>query len=222
MRNEDEDEEGEETDSPCGKDAKNKAPNHRMQEKFLESRKVFLWGAVDDGSARDVVEKLLFLDMEKPGEPIYFYFSTPGGCVTSGMAIYDTIQLLASPVTAIVMGMAASMGSILLCAAAKGRRFLYPGARVMLHQPLIQGQIYAPAVDLNIQAEEMERTREELNAILALASGQPMEKIRHDTDRDFFLNAKEAIAYGLADAIATAANTPFPSAEKTTRRKKNS
>ena len=198
----DEGEEGGE-ESPCEKDGKSKSPLQRMQEKLLESRKIFLWGAVNDGSAKDIVERLIYMEMDKPGEPIRFYINTPGGCVTSGMAIYDTIKLISSPVTVIVMGMAASFGAILLCAAGKGRRLLYPGARVMIHQPLISGQIYAPAVDLNIQAEEMERTREEMNLILATASGQPMEKIRRDTDRDFFLNAKEAIEYGLADAIAT-------------------
>jgi ATP-dependent Clp protease protease subunit len=172
-----------------------------MQEKLLKARKIFLWGAVDDSSAKDIVERLMYLDMDEPGSGIALYMNTPGGGVTSGMAIYDTIKLIASPVTVIVMGMAASMGSILLCAAEKGRRLLYPGARVMIHQPLISGQIYAPAVDLDIQAQEMERTREEMNIILAQASGQPIEKVRLDTDRDFFLNAEEAIGYGLADEI---------------------
>ncbi|MDR3317163.1 MAG: ATP-dependent Clp protease proteolytic subunit [Puniceicoccales bacterium] len=192
--------EGEKENAGCDEKKENSALV-RVQEKFLRERKVFLWGSVDDESAKDVVEKMIYLDLEKPGEPITFYINTPGGCVTSGMAIYDTIRLLSSPVTVIVMGMAASMGSILLSAPERGRRFLYPNARVLIHQPLISGQIYAPAVDLNIQAEEMERTREEMNGILSRASGQPMEKIRRDTDRDFFLNAQEAIAYGLADAI---------------------
>ncbi|MDR2668119.1 MAG: ATP-dependent Clp protease proteolytic subunit [Puniceicoccales bacterium] len=200
--NDDDDSEEAEEESSTETDSKRQPPLQRMQEKLLDSRKVFLWGAVDDKSAKEIVERLVYMEMDKPGEPITFYINTPGGSVTSGMAIYDTIKLISSPVTVIVMGMAASMGSILLCAAEKGRRLLYPGARVLIHQPLISGQIYAPAVDLNIQAEEMERTREELNVILSNASGQPIEKIRSDTDRDFFLNAKEAIDYGLADAIA--------------------
>jgi ATP-dependent Clp protease protease subunit len=173
----------------------------KIQERFLEERRVFLWGAVNERSAKDIVEKLIYLDLADRGKPITFYINTPGGHTTSGMAIYDTIKLLSSPVTVVVTGMAASMGSILLCAPEKGRRLLYPNARVLIHQPLISGQIYAPAVDINIQAEEIERIREEMNRILANASGQSLEKIRKDTDRDFYLNARQAIEYGLADEI---------------------
>lgn len=176
-------------------------PDWRVRAKLLDGRRIFLWGAIDERSARDVVEKLIYLELQDASRPIMLHINTPGGCITSGMAIYDTIQLIAAPVTVIVMGMAASMGSIILSAPKKGRRLLYPGARVLIHQPLISGQIYAPAVDINIQAEEMERTREEMNLILAKASGQPLEKIRRDTDRDFYMNAREAIEYGLADAI---------------------
>lgn len=173
----------------------------QIQQKFLQERRLFLWGGVDDKSAKDITEKLIYLDLIGPKKEITFYINTPGGSITAGMALYDTIQLISSPVSVVVMGMAASMGSILLCAAKKGRRFLYPSARVMIHQPLIMGQIYAPAVDIHIQAEEMERTREEMNKILAAASGQPLEKVRRDTDRDFYLDASETIAYGLADKI---------------------
>ncbi len=174
-----------------------------VQKKFLEERKVFLWGEVSDASAKDVTEKLIYLELKDPGKPISFYINTPGGSITAGMAIYDTMQLIQSPISVIVTGLAASMGSILLCGAQKGRRFLYPHARVLIHQPLIMGQIEASAVDIHIQAQEMEKSRAELNQILANASGQSIEKITHDTDRDFYLNAKEAIAYGLADAIIT-------------------
>lgn len=174
-----------------------------VQKKFLEERKVFLWGEVSDTSAKDVTEKLIYLELKDPGKPISFYINTPGGSITAGMAIYDTMQLIQSPISVIVTGLAASMGSILLCGAQKGRRFLYPHARVLIHQPLIMGQIEASAVDIHIQAQEMEKSRAELNQILANASGQSIEKITHDTDRDFYLNAKEAIAYGLADAIIT-------------------
>lgn len=173
----------------------------QIQREFLKQRKIFLWGAVEDASAREITEKLLYLESVAPGEPITFYINTPGGSITAGMAIYDTIKLISSPVKVIVTGMAASMGSILLSAPAKGNRFLYPHAQVMIHQPLIMGQFQGPAVDLHIQAQEMERTREELNRILAAASGQPLEKITRDTDRDFYLSATEAIEYGLADAI---------------------
>ncbi len=175
----------------------------QIQKEFLKQRKIFLWGSVNDASARDITEKLLYLESVAPGEAITFYINTPGGSITAGMAIYDTIKLISSPVKVVVTGMAASMGSILLSAPAKGNRFLYPHAQVMIHQPLIMGQFQGPAVDIHIQAQEMERTREELNRILADASGQPLEKITRDTDRDFYLSAQEAIEYGLADAIIT-------------------
>lgn len=173
----------------------------KIQDSFLKERKVFLWGEVSDKSARDVTEKLLYLEMEKPGEAITFYINTPGGSITAGMAIYDTMKLISSPITVVVTGMAASMGSILLCGAEKGKRLLYPHSRVLIHQPLISGQMIAVAVDIHIQAREMERLRDELNTILAESSGQPLEKIQKDTDRDFYMTAKEAIAYGLADAV---------------------
>ncbi|MDR2512193.1 MAG: ATP-dependent Clp protease proteolytic subunit [Puniceicoccales bacterium] len=176
-----------------------------IQKKILEQRKIFLWGAVEDESARDITEKLFYLEADAPGKEITFYINTPGGSITAGMAIYDTIQLITSPVRVVVTGMAASMGSILLSAgkkAGKGGRLLFPHSRVLIHQPLIMGRIEAPAVDINIQAQEMEKLRSELNRILAEASGQALEKIERDTDRDFYLDAREAIAYGLADAIA--------------------
>jgi ATP-dependent Clp protease protease subunit len=173
----------------------------KMQDKFLEERKIFLWGAVTDKSARDITEKLLYLETDKPGEEITFYINSPGGSITAGMAIYDTMQLITSSIKVVVTGMAASMGSILLCGADKGKRFLYPHSRVLIHQPLISGQMIAVAVDIHIQAKEMERLRDELNAILAESSGQPLSKIEKDTDRDFYMTAKEAIAYGLADEI---------------------
>jgi ATP-dependent Clp protease protease subunit len=172
-----------------------------IQKKFLEQRKLFLWGAVTDETAKDITEKLLYLEAIAPGKEIFFYINTPGGSITAGMAVYDTMQLVTSPITVIVTGMAASMGSILLSGAKKGRRLLYPHSRVLIHQPLISGRMVGPATDINIQAKEMEKLRAELNEILAKASGQPIEIINRDTDRDFYLNAKEAIAYGLADKI---------------------
>ena len=172
-----------------------------IQKKFLEQRKIFLWGAVTDETAKDITEKLLYLETVAPGKDITFYMNTPGGSITAGMAIFDTMKLISSPVTIVVTGMAASMGSILLCAAAKGRRLIYPHARVLIHQPLISGRMVGPATDINIQAIEMEKLRAELNRILATASGQSEEKVTRDSDRDFYLNAEEAIAYGLADKI---------------------
>lgn len=176
----------------------------KIQESFLKERKIFLWGEVSDKSARDVTEKLLYLEADAPGKEITFYINTPGGSITAGMAVYDTMKLISSPITVVVTGMAASMGSILLCGADKGKRLLYPHSRVLIHQPLISGQMVAVAVDIHIQAKEMERLRDELNAILADSSGQPLEKIQRDTDRDFYMTADEAIAYGLADKIVEA------------------
>jgi len=183
------------------KDKKNDSVSEIIQKKFLEERKVFLWGEVSDRSARDVTEKFLYLETSGPGKDITFYINTPGGSITAGMAVYDTMQLISSSITVVVTGMAASMGSILLCGASPGQRLLYPHSRVLIHQPLISGRMWAAAVDINIQAEEMEKLREELNGILSKSSGQPLEKIQLDTDRDFYLNAQEAIEYGLADKI---------------------
>ena len=127
--------------------------------------------------------------------------NTPGGSITAGMALYDTMKLISSPITVVVTGMAASMGSVLLCAGEKGKRLLYPHSRILIHQPLITGRMMGVAVDIHIQAQEMEKLRDELNGILSESSGQPIEKIRKDTDRDFYMNAREAIEYGLADAV---------------------
>ena len=182
--------------------SKNAAPVAALiQKKFLEQRKILLWGAVTDETAKDITEKLLYLEATNPGEEITFYINTPGGSITAGMAVYDTMQMVTSPITVVVTGMAASMGSILLCGAKKGRRLLYPHSRVLIHQPLISGRFIGPATDINIQAQEMEKLREELNQILADASGKPLERISQDTDRDFYLNATEALEYGLADEI---------------------
>jgi ATP-dependent Clp protease, protease subunit len=196
LDDEDEDEEKEE--------AKPKRDGHvgmMMQKQFLDQRKIFLWGAVTDETAKDLTEKLLYLESVAPGKEITFYMNTPGGSITAGMAVFDTMKIITSPITIIVTGMAASMGSILLCGAAKGRRFIYPHARVLIHQPLISGRFIGPATDINIQAREMEKLRTELNEILSHASGQTMDKVTLDSDRDFYLNAKEAVAYGLVDQI---------------------
>jgi ATP-dependent Clp protease, protease subunit len=196
------DDEDEDEDAPCAPEGKKEGSiSVLIQKRFLSQRKIFLWGPVTDESAKDLSEKLLYLESVAPGKEIIFYMNTPGGSITAGMAVYDTMKLISSPVTIVVTGMAASMGSILLCAAAKGRRLIYPHARVLIHQPLISGRFIGPATDINIQAQEMEKLRSELNQILADASGQPIEKITKDSDRDFYLNAKEAVAYGLADRI---------------------
>ena len=188
-------------DECCGSSKSPATVAALIQKRFLDQRKIFLWGAVTDDTAKDITEKLLYLEAIAPGKDITFYMNTPGGSITAGMAVYDTMRLISSPVTVVVTGMAASMGSILLSAAPKGRRLLYPHSRVLIHQPLISGRFIGPATDINIQAQEMEKMRAELNQILADASGQPLERINRDTDRDFYLNAGEAIAYGLADRI---------------------
>jgi len=197
-RHDDEDED--EGESSCSTSKASPVAN-TIQRKFLAQRKIFLWGAVTDETAKDITEKLLYLEATDPGKEITFYINTPGGSITAGMAVYDTMKMISSPVSVVVTGMAASMGSILLSGASKGKRFLYPHSRVLIHQPLISGRFIGPATDINIQAQEMEKLRTELNQILATASGQPLEKIAQDTDRDFYLNAQEAIEYGLADKI---------------------
>ena len=172
-----------------------------MRRKFLEERKIFFWGEVNDDSARLATEQLLYLEAKDPGKEITIYLNSPGGSITAGMAVYDTMRLITSEIRVIVVGLAASMGSIFLCGGTKGKRLLYPPSRVLIHQPLIMGTMRGAAVDIHIQAQEMEKLREEMNRILAESSGQPIEKIQKDTDRDFYLNAREAIEYGLADAI---------------------
>ena len=177
--------------------------SEEIKKRFLSERKIFLWDSVTDETAADIVEKLLYLDMLDSSKEITFYMSTPGGSISAGMSIYDTMKLIKSPIKVVVTGIAMSMGSILLSAAPKGKRFLFPSARVMIHQPLIMGEMSGSAVDMHIQAQELERMRQELNKILAEASGQPIEKISADTDRDFFMTAQEAIDYGLDDEIVT-------------------
>ena len=197
----DEDDDDDETETKAAKKEGAGPVAMLIQKKFLAQRKIFLWGAVTDETAKDITEKLLYLEAIAPGQEITFYINSPGGSITAGMAVYDTMKLITSPITVVVTGMAASMGSILLSGAPKGRRLLYPHSRVLIHQPLISGRMVGPATDINIQAKEMEKIRAELNLILANASGQPLERINRDTDRDFYLNAQEAIAYGLADRI---------------------
>jgi ATP-dependent Clp protease protease subunit len=184
-----------------GKEEKKESILNLMATRFLEERKIFLWGEVNDETMKDCTARFLYLEAIDPGKEITFYMNTPGGSITAGMALYDTMKLVTSPIKIIVTGMAASMGSILLCAGTKGQRLIYPHSRVLIHQPLITGRMMGAAVDIHIQAQEMEKLRDELNSILAETSGQPIEKIRQDTDRDFYMNAQEAIDYGLADAI---------------------
>ena len=175
--------------------------NKKLERYFFEKRAVYLWGVVDDKSAKDVVSKLLLLDADKPGEEIKFYINSPGGVVTSGMVIYDTMQMIKSPVSTICMGLAASMGSILLSGGVKGKRFIYPHGEVMIHQPSLGGHIQGVSIDLEIQAEQTRRVKEIGATILAKNCGKTVEQIYKDFDRDYWMDAKKAIEYGIADQL---------------------
>lgn len=191
--------------NPVGRDleeiVKEFSPTRAAIEKnFLEKRHVYLWGAVEDSSARYIVERLLYLESVDPGKDITLFINSPGGVITSGMCIYDTMHMISSDVSTVCMGLAASMGALLLCGGTKGKRYAWPHSRIMIHQPLISGQIVAPAVDIKIHAQEIKKTRDELNRIIAEASGRSIEQVERDTDRDNYMNTKEAIEYGLIDA----------------------
>ena len=184
-----------------------------LQEKNLEmtlfkERKIFLWSDVNDESAKAVVTRLLALDTEDAGKEIMLYINSPGGSASDGMAVYDAMQAIRSPVSTICMGMAASMGSVLLAAGEKNRRFAWPHARIMIHQPLIMGTVTGTSTDLDIRAREIVRLRDEINEIYAEHTGQEIDKISNDTDRDFFMSADEAKEYGLIDDVI---NTTAPS-----------
>lgn len=173
----------------------------KMEQLFFEKRSIYFWGGVDDKSAKDIVNKLLLLDADKPGEEIKLYINSPGGVVTSGMVIYDTIKLIQSPVSTICMGLAASMGSILLSCGAKGRRFIFPSGEVMIHQPSLGGYYQATSADIEIQAEQIRKTKELGAKILAENCGKSVEQIMQDFDRDYWMDANEAVAYGIVDAV---------------------
>jgi ATP-dependent Clp protease protease subunit len=173
----------------------------KMEKLFFDKRAVYLWGPVDDKSARDVVSKLLLLDADKPGEEIKLYINSPGGVVTSGMVMYDTIKMISSPVSTICMGLAASMGSILLSVGTKGRRYIFPHGEVMIHQPSLGGYYQATSADIEIQAIQMEKTKLLGAKILAENCGKSVEQILKDFDRDYWMDAQEAVEYGIVDGI---------------------
>ncbi|HSC37662.1 MAG TPA: ATP-dependent Clp protease proteolytic subunit [Chitinophagaceae bacterium] len=198
-RMDDEPEEQPKEDKPQGPDAM--MLMKKMEKFFFDSRSVYLWGGVDDRSAKDVVTKMLLLDADKPGEEIKFYINSPGGIVTSGMVIYDTMKMLKSPVSTINMGLAASMGSILLSGGVKGRRFIYKHAEVMIHQPSIGGYYQAVSADLEIQAKQTKRTKEIAARILAENCGKKFEQVMKDFDRDYWMDAKESLEYGIVDQL---------------------
>jgi len=173
--------------------------NMTLGDLLLENRIVFLQGEIYDGNANELVMKLLYLQSENRRKDIHFYINSPGGSVTSTMAIYDTMQILTCPVATYCVGLAASGGAVLLAGGTKGKRFCLPHAKVMIHQPY--GQVGGQVSDIEIQANEILKTREVLNQILANHTGQPLERIAKDTDRDRYLSAEESKEYGLVDDI---------------------
>jgi len=167
--------------------------------KLLKERIVFLGTAIDDNVANIIIAQLLYLESEDPSKDIYLYINSPGGHITSGLAIYDTMQYVKSPIVTMCVGQAASMGAVLLTGGAKGKRFSLPHSRILIHQPL--GGVQGQATDINIQAKEILRMRDEINTIFTEHTGQPIEKISLDTERDFYMNPEQAKEYGIIDEI---------------------
>ena len=167
--------------------------------RLLKDRIIFLGTAIDDNVANVVVAQMLYLEAEDPDKEIFFYLNSPGGHVSSGMAIYDTMQYIKPPISTVCMGQAASMAAILLAAGEKGKRFALPHSRILIHQPL--GGFQGQATDINIQAREILRLKDELNRILSELTGQQLEKVMNDTERDYFMTSPQAKEYGLIDEI---------------------
>ena len=175
--------------------------SYDIYSRLLKDRIIFLGGPIDDNVANAVIAQMLFLEAEDPDKDIHLYINSPGGVVTAGMAIYDTMQYIKPDVSTICVGSAASMGAVLLTAGAKGKRYALPHGRVMIHQPL--GGVQGQASEIEIHAREILRMREELNGILASRSGQDIEVVARDTDRDNFMSAQDAVEYGLIDEVLT-------------------
>ena len=171
--------------------------------RLLKERIIFLVGPVDDHTANLVVAQLLFLESENPDKDIYFYINSPGGSVTAGLSIYDTMKFIKPDVQTLCLGQAASMGAFLLSVGTKGKRFALPNSRVMIHQPLISGGLGGQASDIEIHARELLKLKEKLNQMLAEHTGKSLEQIERDTDRDNFMSAQEAADYGLIDKVIT-------------------
>ena len=169
--------------------------------RLLKDRIIFLGEDVNDTSASLVVAQMLFLESEDPDKDINLYINSPGGSITAGMAIYDTINYIKCPVSTICIGMAASMGAVLLTSGTKGKRFATPNSEILIHQPLISGGLSGQATEIKIHADHMVKTREKLNRILSEKTGQPLDVINRDTERDNYMTAEEALKYGLIDAI---------------------
>lgn len=178
--------------------------SYDIYSRLLKDRIIMLSGEVNDDMANSIIAQLLFLDAQDPEKDIYLYINSPGGSVSAGLAIFDTMNFVKADVQTIVLGMAASMGSFLLTAGAKGKRFALPNAEVMIHQPL--GGAQGQATEIDIAARHILQTRERLNKILAERTGQPLEKINRDTERDNYMTAQEAKEYGLVDEVLTSSN----------------
>ena len=176
--------------------------------RLLKDRIIFLGGGIDDHIANLVIAQLLFLESDDPDKDIHLYINSPGGVVTAGMAIYDTMNYIKSPVSTICIGQAASMGAVLLAAGEKGKRFSLKNSRIMIHQPM--GGFQGQATDIHIQAKEILRMKSDLNDILAFHTGQPVEKVEADTDRDYFMSGEDAKLYGLIDSIVARKETGGP------------
>lgn len=175
--------------------------NLNFRKKFLEKRKLFFWGPVFDDSAKVIVDQLLYLEMTDPGKEITLFINSPGGSVTSGLSIYDTMQMISSPISTVCMGMAASMGSVLLSGGTKGRRFIYPNGEVMIHQPSISSGFQDRASNLIITANEIKKTKIRLSQILADNCNKTLEQLIEDSDRDHWMDANESVDYGIVDGI---------------------
>ena len=196
----DDDDESDCPDCQGKEEKKEESLEKKLSESFLKNRRVFLWGQVDDKSAKEVVARLLYLDTQSH-EDIVLLVNSPGGVITSGTAILDTMDAVKSDIVTVVMGQAASMGAVIAAYGVKGKRYAWKRSRIMIHQPLISGTMYGPASDIQIQAEEMLRIRKELNQLLADASGKTLEQLDADTDRDNIMTATEALEYGLVDMV---------------------
>lgn len=183
------------------KNMKKMFSGNEMEEQLLKRRQIFLWGEINDESAESIVKKILFYDGQS-SDDITLYINSPGGVISSGLAIYDAMQFAKSDIVTVCMGQAASMAAVLLTSGTKGKRQAWEHARVLIHQPLISGNMFGPASDIQIQAEEMLRVRDNLNQILASHTGQSISKIEVDTDRDFFMSAEDAKKYGIVDIVA--------------------
>ena len=182
--------------------------------RLLKERIIFLGGPIDDSVANVVVAQMLFLESEDPDKDIHLYINSPGGVVTAGLAIYDTMQYIKPDVSTICVGQAASMGSILLTAGAKGKRYALPHARIMIHQPLISGGLGGQASDIEIHARELIKIKQKLNELLAKHTGQPLEKVERDTDRDNFMSSEAAKEYGLIDEVIATRTDAFKAMSK--------